>query len=386
MPARYVLALLALVPVGLAALEVELAANMSEELRATVQSVVVLSTRDPAMKNVTGDYDEDTPGLIGGINEGMDAGRVDMEVGNVPISVPIPILTVPGAIIGGVSGAAARRAQELRDSLTEKLIEAESSPLTNDALAMDVFWNIQQVTGVESKVLAPTAKIPETTDAILYVNLENVTIDVVEDDAVLRIAANATLRRKSDGARLYESEVSYQDRDSLRDWTANDSALWTQFANYGRHYLGREIAAEIFDRTDQHFSLRPKKTKSVSPDRKNDWAMTTKSSTPELAWEHRLPDDGDVESVYFDLEIYDMERPVYSADRIQKADHTVAIELECKTYRWSVRPSYTIKGKTRRGHWMRSNGGRDTGQGSVGVDASTAPAYIYDFATLKVKC
>ena len=41
------------------------------------------------------------------------------------ISVPIPILTVPGAIIGGVSGAAARRAQELRDSLTEKLIEAD---------------------------------------------------------------------------------------------------------------------------------------------------------------------------------------------------------------------------------------------------------------------
>ena len=205
-------------------------------------------------------------------------------------------------------------------------------------------------------------------------------------DAILTIGASGILRRKSDGTKLHESRASYQDRDSLKNWTRDDNLLWTRFANFGRHYLGREIAAEIFDRTDVHDSMSPRKTRSVALDRKDDWAATTKSSTPELAWEHRLADGSGVDGVYFDLEIYDLDRPVYSAERIQATSHTVAVELECKSYRWSVRPTYSFDGKTRRGNWMRSDGGRETGQGSVGISASVAPAYIYDFATLKVKC
>ena len=377
---------LALVPAGLSALELELATVMSEELRDSVQNVVVLSSPDLSRKDVTGSYGEDAPGLIGGWNDGVEAGTVDVEVGNVPISVPIPILQVPAAIFGSLSGAVKEQLQEFRDALTEKLADAESSPLTHDALAMDVFWNMQHVGGLDSTVLAPGVKVPEHTDAVLFVNLDNLTIDVDGKDAIVTIAASGILRRKSDGSKLYESRASYQDRDSLKNWTQNDSALWTHFANFGRHYLGREIAAEIFDRSDQHHSLKPGKTKSVVLDRKDSWATTTKSSMPELAWEHRLPEGSGVDSVYFDLEIYDLQRPVYSAERIQATSHAIGIELECKTYRWSVRPVYAVGGKTRRGNWMRKNAGRDTGQGSVGVSASVAPAYLYDFATLKVRC
>ena len=377
---------LALVPAGSVAVDLELATTMSEELRDSVDTVVVLSAPDPSRKDVTGSYGEDAPGLIGGWNDGMEAGTVDVEVGNVPISVPIPILQYPAAIIGGISGAVEKQLQEFRDALTEKLADAESSPINHDALAMDVFWNMQKVGGLDSTVLAPGVEIPASTDAVLFVNLDNLTIDVDGKDAILTIAASGVLRRKSDGTKLYESRASYQDRDLLKNWTQNDVELWTHFANFGRHYLGREIAAEIFDRADLTYSLKPGKTKTVSLDRKNAWAATTKTVTPELAWEHVLPDNSGAESVYFDLEIYDLERPVYSAERIQASRHTVGLELECKTYRWSVRPTYELNGKTRRGNWMRMNAGRDTGQGSVGVSASVAPAYLYDFATLKVKC
>ena len=61
------------------------------------------------------------------------------------------------------------------------------------------------------------------------------------------------------------------------------------------------------------------------------------------------------------------------------------VELEdCKTYRWSVRPSYRIGSDLRYGQWMRSN--PDPANGNIGSAAAEASAYIYDFALLKIKC
>lgn len=387
--ATIVIALLALYSATLTAIELNLPSQMSEQLRMSIENVVVLSSPDPASKDVTGSYKKDTDGLAGGISKGSQVGTrgVQTEIGNVPVNFPIPVLTLPGALFGGVKGAVSEQIQEFRDELTKELADAESQPLTNDALAMDVFWNVRKVEGVDSKVLAPTAAVPEETDALLYVNLESVTIDAAGKDAVLKISASGTLRRKSDGVMLFRTQVGYEDRDSLRNWTRDDNALWRHYANFARHYLGREIAAQIFDRIDVHHTLQPKKTKSVSLVKKDVWQGVTKSRTPELAWDLQLSDEADVEKTSYDLEIYDLERPVYSARRIQAPSHAVTVDLEpCRTYRWSVRPSYEIGGNVRRGNWMRINSGRDTGQGSVGSSASTAPAYLMDFATLKVKC
>ena len=64
---------------------------------------------------------------------------------------------------------------------------------------------------------------------------------------------------------------------------------------------------------------------------------------------------------------------------------TVDLALEaCKTYRWSVRPSFNINGDIRFGEWMRWD--PDSANGNDGKAASVAAAYIYDFASLEIKC
>ena len=55
----------------------------------------------------------------------------------------------------------------------------------------------------------------------------------------------------------------------------------------------------------------------------------------------------------------------------------------CETYRWSVRPVYNVGGEFRHGAWMRSG---TEGNGNIGKQASVAPAYLYDFAELEIKC
>lgn len=79
--------------------------------------------------------------------------------------------------------------------------------------------------------------------------------------------------------------------------------------------------------------------------------------------------------------------------------HTLLMELgDCRTYRWSVRPSYRRGGDLRYGEWLRldpavddgDESGEETeppkGSGLVGRQASEAPAYTQDFPSLKIEC
>jgi len=372
-------------------------AHLSEGLRSSIKKVVVLPGRSPASQAVTGSYEEETAGLIGGAQSGSSIGKgVGTDVGPVSIGIPFPILTLPGAVIGGISGKTKREIQEFRDELTDQLADASSQPLTNDALASDVFWGIHRLPKLDSKILALTAPVPEDTDAILYVSLKDVTINVEGKDAIITTTASATLRRLSDGEHLYESEVQYQDRDDLGNWTQDENALWRDYANFSRHYIGREISAEVFDRVYLRHELRPKETNTVVSVKKDDWQGVSRSLSPTLAWELTLlggdsssswANELDEANIAYDIEIYDMHRPIYSAKNIQGPDHTVTFGLEaCKTYRWSVRPSFHVGGDTRFGEWMRFNSETYTSKANVGRRASEAPAYIQDFATLKIKC
>jgi len=370
---------------------------MAESLRASVERVVVLPTASPANSAVTGSYKNETDGLIGGMAKGSEIGRgVGTDVGGIPVRIPIPILTLPGALIGGVAGASKKEVQDFRDRLTKSLAEAASQPLSNDALASDVFWSLRNKPGLDSKVMTLTAPVPEDTDAILYVSLVNVAIDVQGDDAIITTTADATLRRLSDGTNLYEKEVQYQDRDTLGNWTENDNALWRDYANFARHYIGREISAEIFERVDLRHELRPTKSDGVKQVKKNEWHGVSRSPSPTLGWELSVHDDNaygtwpgevDESDIFYDIEIYDMHRPVYSAKGVPEPRHRLTEELEtCKTYRWSVRPSYHVDGDVKYGEWMRFEMDTDTGKGSIGIKASEAPAYIQDFALLDIRC
>lgn len=371
--------------------------QMSEALRSSVKKVVVLPGQSPVSQTTTGSYQEQTAGLLGGAESGSRIGQgVGTEVGPVSMRIPIPILTYPGALIGGIAGKTKREIQEFRDELTKDLAAEASQPLTNDALASEVFWGLRRLPDLASKVMTPAAPIAEDTDAILYVGFSGITIDAQDDDAIITTTATATLRRLSDGEHLYESEVTYQDRDTLRNWTENDKALWRDYANFARHYLGREISAEVFDRVSVQHELRPGKTESVKPVKKNAWQGVSRSLTPTLAWESSIPKDDDPASraqsigeadIAYDVEIYDSRRLVYAAKQVPEPRHEVDLPLKaCETYRWSVRPVYRAGDGYRFGDWMRFSSDTHASKANVGRKASEAPAYTQDFASLKIKC
>ena len=346
---------------------------------------------------MTGSYENETKGMLDGAEAGSRIGRgVWTEVGGIPVGIPFPILTIPGALIGGISGATKREIQEFRDKLTEELANAASQPLTNDALASDVFWSIRNVPNLDSRVFAPTTPIPDDTDAILYVGFSDLTINVEGKEAIITITASATLRRMEDGEHLYEEDITYQDRDTLSNWTENENALWRDYSNFARHYIGREISAEVFDRVNLRHELRPKKTDSVARVKKNEWQGFSKTSSPTLAWDLELLGDDEYgawadaieeDNIFYDVEIYDAHRLVYAAKQIRDTRHTLDEALEpCKTYRWSVRPSYHVAGSIKFGEWMRFNSDTHSAQANVGRRASAAPAYLQDFPSLKIKC
>jgi hypothetical protein len=367
---------------------------MAEEHRSAVKKVVILPGASPPSGAVTGSYEKETDGLLDGIDRGRGYGTVNRDIGGIPVRFPIPILTVPGAILGGLRGSVTRQVQDFRDALTNDLAEAANTQLSNDALATDVFWRLRDVPSLEPKVFALSTPIPADTDAILYVSFSDSSINVEGNEATITFSASATLRRLSDGQDLYQNQVLYQDTDTLSNWTKNDNAAWRDYANFARHYVGREIAGELFERVDVQHALRPTETDTVVRIKKDEWRSKSDTSTPTLAWEIELRDDDspvpwansiDETNISYDVEIYDMHQLVYSAKKIQGSRFTIDRELEaCKTYRWSVRPIYKVDGEVRYGEWMRSNG--DAANGNVGKMASEAAAYIYDFASLEIKC
>jgi hypothetical protein len=367
---------------------------MAEEYRRSVKKIVVLPGVSPASGAVTGSYRKETDGLIDGVDRGREIGVFRKDIGGIPISFPIRILTIPGMIFGGLSGTIKREIQDFRDAMTENLAESAETPLTNDALATDVFWRLRDVSGLQPKVFALTTPIPEDTDAILYVSFSDSSIEVDGKVATIIFTATATLRRHSDGQHLYENQIYYQDSDTLGNWTENEAAAWRDYANYARHYMGREIVAELFERVEVRQVLRPEETDTVKRVKKQEWQGITRSRMPTLAWNLELASDDqqppwakiiNEADISYDLEIYDKHQLIYSAKKLESLQHTVEIELDdCKTYRWTVRPSYSVDGATRFGEWMRSN--PDTANGNVGTAGAEAAAYIYDLASLEIKC
>ena len=389
-----------------------LPAHMPEEVRTDIDKVVVISGRGAADQDVTGSYERDTPGLVGGIDAGRRMGTISREVGGVPVSVPIPGLALPGAILGGLTGATRRQIQEFRDALTEQISNAESPPLRSDGLAIDTFWGIRKRPQIDSNLYSATVEIEEDTDAVLYVAFDDLTINVDGADAIITTSAVATLRKHPEGNPLYETVVHYEDRDKLRSWTANDNALWRDYTNFARYYLGRELAADVFNRVQLGHELTVAASESTKLDRKAANTVVAETTLPTLAWTSELTSGAadtwartvDASQIAYDLEIFDARQLVYDAEAITGSSHTLAYELEaCQTYYWSIKPSYRVDGEVRYGDWMRfappepkkKKRKKDddaevphgpTKKGVFGRRASEAPAYIQDFARLIIDC
>jgi len=364
------------------------AAHMSEELRASVSKIVILATEGANNETVTGTYRNKTPGFLGGMAKGAELGTFPVEVGGVPIGIPIPILREIGMIAGAITGKSKSELQEFRDRLTQDLKAEVDQPLTNDALANDVFWGLKSVPTLEPTILALTTPIPEDTEAVLFVALTDLSLNVQGNIAIITTTASLRLDNAVDGTTLYRREVKYQDQDKLSNWVDNDTQLWHEYRNFARHYIGREIPALLYGRINVKHAVSPAESDSIQAIKKDAWRGKTKSRTPTLAWRSDLEDASiDPASVTWDVEIYSRERPVYSASRVRGMSHTLTVPLEvCGDLYWSVRPTYETNGVSKVGRWMRKADGKGEGSGNTGRSASEAHAYIQDFASLDVKC
>ena len=372
--------------------------HMPESQRTSVAEVIVVGGPSAIDQEITGTYEETTPGLLGGISGGAAAGTPSAQMGPVTVNFPFPILQLPGAIVGGISGSAKRHLQELRDAMTDDIAEANSKTLINEGLALDVYRGLQRLPALATKLYAASTELPDGTDAVMYVSVKEITIDVEKNDAILTAAASISLESVVAGSKLYSQEFRYQDRASLEDWTENDNALWLDFANYARHFLGREITADAFARIELNHELQPIKTDDIKLSRKNVWKGSTRAAMPTLAWQFKLlentaygtwTDAIDTQDVYFDLEIYDQHRMVYEMKNLSETSHTLVYELDpCQTYRWSVRPTYYIGEDVRIGEWMQlaTTAPTEIGKGIVGRDATESPAYTQDYASLEFAC
>lgn len=372
------------------------ATHMPEDVRASVSKIVILATEGASGEAVTGTYRKKTGGVLGGMAEGSKMGRIPIEVGGVPIGIPIPILREIGMLAGAITGGYKRELQDFRDSLTEDLKDAVDQPLSNDSLANDVFWGLKNVSTIEPRIFALTTPVPADTDAILYVALTDLSINVQGREAIITTTATARLDRVSDGATLYRKEVKYQDQDTLSNWMDDDTRLWREYRNFARHYIGREIAAELYERVALNHELEPLESDNIRQVRNKSWLAESKSLNPTLVWNlDLLGEDAygdwatniDASTIAWDLEVYDLQRPVYTAKQIRGTSHTLGATLEaCKVYRWSVRPTYRVGEVRKNGEWMRLDWPGTTGNGNTGRAASEAHAYIQDFASFKVSC
>ena len=365
--------------------------DMDESIRSSVSKIVIHASASASGEQVKGSYNKETDGLAGGMLKGAGLGQIPVEVGGVPIAIPIPILREIGMIAGGIKGVTEDEIQEFRDRLTDDLRAATDRPLSNDSLANDVFWGLRNVPSVEPTILDLEAPVPEDADALLFVALSDFSIKVEGKEAVIETAAAARLERRSDGTTLFRTEARYSDRDTLSNWTDNDAHLWREYRNFARHYIGRELSAALYERIPVRHEMAPRESATVKFVKKNEWQGKTRSLSPTLAWSSELnsADAGTIDAtdVSWDLEIYESNRPVYGATQIVGESHVLDAPLEaCKTYWWSVRPAYRVNGERRTGRWMRSLPGGNATNGNVGRAASEAHAYIQDFATLKVDC
>lgn len=365
--------------------------HMSNELRDSISRIVILPIAGESGEAITGTYGQETRGLSGGMAKGAEIGQVPVEVGHVPINIPIPVLRELGMIVGGLTGAMERRTQDLRDRMTEDLASEVEQPLSNIALATDVFWGLNDIKGVDPKLFAVTTPMPPDTDAILYINLDEVTLNIQKDEAIISTVATARLQNKADGMTLFRTTASYSDRDQLKNWSANNYVLWREYRQFARHYLARELIDELYARIAVGHSMEPVYGDAIKPEKKNPWHGETRLVSPTLRWLVELTDKAKVEydeaAVSWDVEIYDTRQPVYRAQRVKGTQFKLDIPLEpCKTYYWSVRPAYTNDGRTSYGEWMRRGTETAKGNGNVGRAISSAHAYVQDFASFDVDC
>jgi len=334
---------------------------MPETIRMSVGSLKVVAGTDAPTIYVGGDYHKTTPTAGEGAAEGAGAGVsfTGQMIADDPRALILAPFVLPVAVVTGtVAGAAAAKIQqeiqEFRDRLTDDMAGNSDRTLPSAALAETLRGFIDPVADVE-------LVDDEHAAASLTVSVTDVSVIVDGKDATLSTAALATLKDNASGKVLYTRTFDYSDRDTLRNWTADDNALWDAYVANAQRRIARDITEHLFETIVTRHVLRPVWTASQAGSRGgNAWDSRLKKNSPTLSWELFLLGGDDYDAWHldkrnagFDLEIYDGARLVYSARGIEGTSHEVGDALPpCKTLYWSVRPIYSIGDRTRAGEWM----------------------------------
>lgn len=335
--------------------------HMPEDIRRSVHTVEVIpDKREPELR-VGGDYGQYIPTTGEGAAGGAAAGAkiTGAMVAEDPRAVFLVPFILPIALIaGGIGGAAAAKIEkelaEFREGLADELVADSNKPLPSDVFASALVDRL----GSTDNILTVT----EGGDASLTVSITGISVDTENEDAVITAYAHAVLTSTTDGSTLFSKSLEYAERNTLRNWTANENALWDSYVIHARQFLAAEFVANMFETVRVRNVLRPLKTETFT----GGWSGRAKTNTPTFSWELFLlggdPYEGqiDEQDITFDLRIFEGGRLAYEARGIRETSHKLDDPLPlCKELRWSVRPVYQIDGETRAGTWMQYRSGFD---------------------------
>jgi len=337
------------------------ASHMPENIRRAIRSVeVVADDRKPELR-VGGDYGQYLATTGEGAAGGLAAGArvTGAMVAEDPRAIFLVPFILPVALIaGGIGGAAAAKIEtelaEFREGLTDDIVADGNQPMPSDVLASAL---IDRLVSTDKLLL-----VTEGGDASLTVSITIISFDTQNEDAVITAFATGVLSSAVDGSVLYSTSLKYSERNTLRNWTANENALWDDYVVHARQFLAAEFIAEIFETVHVRNVLRPLKTETFT----GGWSGRAKTSRPTFSWELFLlggdPYEGqiDKQNIAFDLRVFEGGRLTYEAPRISGTSHELSEPLpRCAELRWSVRPVYQIDGETRAGSWMQLRSGFD---------------------------
>lgn len=370
--------------------------HMPESVRTSISTISVVAGPDAPTLYVGGDYGKTTPTVGEGAAEGAGAGVgfTGQMIADDPRSLILVPFVLPVAVVAGtVAGAAAAKIQEeiqeFRDGLTEDMAGRQDDTVPSTGLAETLRGILDRTRGVE-------LVDDDQAAASLTVTISDVSVIVEGNDATLSTAVLATLRDTSDGSVLHTKTFDYSDRDTLRNWTADDNALWDHYVENAQRRISRDITEHFFETIFTRHVLRPVRTASLAGSRDgNAWDSRLKDNSPTLGWELFLLggdayDDWELDQRHttFDLEIYDDARLVYAVRDIEGTSHDIDEELPaCKTLYWSVRPVYALVDRTRAGEWMYRHSVTERMMNARGVRFSGDIREAWEgFAKIRTRC
>ncbi len=362
---------------------------MSEALRARARSILLVADTTSPLLQLTGEYGQTVPTVGEGAGAGAAAGaRVTGEMlGQDPRTLLFVPFVLPVAMVAGsIAGAAAAKVEQALAEFREDMAGDLAADSEGDWIVADLLADLE--THIEKDPHRRVAS--DKADVVVEIQVPGITIETRDAVASVATRGRATVRDVADRSVLYSVALEYVERDTLKDWTADDNAAWAGYADRARRYLGRELTAALFETVLLRHVLRPKETAAY----RGRWNGRVATDKPQLAWElFLLGGDGyeglgEVGPATWELRLYDDARLVYEVQGLTDPRHTVTETLdECATLSWSVRPVYQIAGERRVGEWMsyRSNFDRIWHNETLEEHPQTPVPWAY-FATMRTPC